>query len=198
MSLQRLLPLLLDGVVAAVVLIPTLWLIGRDRGWSPGRTLSYVAMALYLCLVFSLVGLPDIRYIRFQPNINLRPFRYFFTDRTTLPNVLLFVPLGLFLTTLWARFASFWHNLLFGFWVSMTIELLQIFTFRATDVNDLITNTLGTIFGWGLGKMLLAIRPELRPSPRTREVYKLCWGSFAFMVLLHPLLADPIFRLVFS
>lgn len=196
--MHRLLPLLLDGTVAAAVLAPALCLIGRGRGWSQGRTLSCFAMALYLCLVFSLVGLPDIRYIRFQPNINLRPFRYFFTDRTTLPNVVLFVPLGLFLTTLWDRFSSGWRVLLFGFWVSMTIELLQIFTFRATDVNDLITNTLGTILGWGLGKMTLALLPGLQPSPRTREVYGLCWGSFGFMVLLHPLLADPIFQQVFS
>lgn len=196
--MHRLLLLLLDGAVAAVVLTPALCLVGRNRAWRPRRTLSYLAMALYLCLMFSLVGLPDIRYIRFQPNINLRPFRYFFTDKTTLPNVVLFVPLGLFLTTLWKRFSSFWRVLSFGFLVSLTIELLQIFTFRATDVNDLITNSLGTILGWSLGRITLAIWPEFHPSSATREVYGICWGSFGFMVLVHPLLADPIFRLVFS
>lgn len=195
--MHRLLPLLLDGAVATVVLAPALCLIGRNRGWHLGRTLSCFAMALYLCLVFSLVGLPDIRYIRFLPNINLRPFRYFFTDRSTLPNVLLFVPLGLFLTTLWGKFSSGRRAVLFGFQVSLTIELLQIFTFRATDINDLITNTLGTALGWGLGRILLAIFPRIQPTQNAREVYGLCFGTFFFMVLLHPLLADPIFSLVF-
>ena len=195
--MHRFPPLLLDGVVSALVLAPVLWLLKGRLGWSQRRTLSYFSMALYLSLVFSLVGLPDIRYIRFQPNINLRPFRYFFTDRSTLPNVLLFVPLGIFLTTLWGRFLSGWRACLFGFCVSMTIELLQIFTFRATDINDLITNTLGTILGWGLGRLFLAIVPGFTPSRNTREVYGLCFGTFCFMVLLHPLLADPIFSLVF-
>lgn len=189
--------LFLDVAVSALILGPALWLLKGRLGWSRRRALSYFALALYLSLVFSLVGLPDIRYIRFEPNINLRPFRYFFSDWSTLPNVLLFVPLGVFLTTLWGRFRSGWRACLFGFWVSMIIELLQIFTFRATDVNDLITNTLGTALGWALGRLLLAIVPGFTPSRNTREVYGLCFGTFAFMVLLHPLLADPIFSLVF-
>lgn len=195
--MHRFLPLLLDGAVSALILGPALWLLKGRLGWSRRRTLSYFALALYLSLVFSLVGLPDIRYIRFQPKVNLRPFRYFFSDWSTLPNVLMFIPLGVFLTTLWGRFRCGLRACLFGFWVSMTIELLQIFTFRATDVNDLITNTLGTILGWGLGRLLLAIVPGFTPSRNTREVYGLCFGTFAFMVLLHPLLADPIFSLVF-
>lgn len=195
--MHRFLSLFLDVAVSALILGPALWLLKGRLGWSRRRALSYFALALYLSLVFSLVGLPDIRYIRFEPNINLRPFRYFFSDWSTLPNVLLFVPLGVFLTTLWGRFRSGWRACLFGFWVSMTIEVLQIFTFRATDVNDLITNTLGTALGWALGRFLLAIVPGFTPSRNTREVYGLCFGTFAFMVLLHPLLADPIFSLVF-
>lgn len=195
--MHRLLPLVLDGAVAALVLAPALCLAGQRRGWSRRRTLTYFSFSLYLCLIFSLVGLPDIRYIRFQPKINLKPFRYFFTDRTTLPNVLLFLPLGVFLTTLWGKFRSGWRTALFGFWVSLTIELLQIFTYRATDVNDLITNTLGTILGWALGRLILSAVPQLHPSGNIGEVYRLCGGSFGFMVLLHPLLADPIWNLIF-
>lgn len=196
--MHRLLPLVLDGAVAALVLAPALCLAGQRRGWSRRRTLTYFSFSLYLCLIFSLVGLPDIRYIRFQPKINLKPFRYFFTDRTTLPNVLLFLPLGVFLTTLWGKFRSGWRTALFGFWVSLTIELLQIFTYRATDINDLMTNTLGTLLGWALGRLGLALAPEISPSDRLRDVFILCAVTFAFMVVLHPLLADPIFRFVFS
>lgn len=36
-----------------------------------------------------------------------------------------------------------------GFGLSLTIELAQLFTqYRATDVDDLITNTVGTLLGY--------------------------------------------------
>lgn len=194
----RFLSLALDAAVAAPVLgLIFLYLAGKCR-WSRRRALSYWAMGVYLSLIFSLVGLPDIRYIRFQPHFNLTPFKYLFSDRTSLPNVLLFVPLGIFLPALWHRFRAGWRAVLFGLWISLTIELLQIFTFRATDVNDLMTNTLGTALGWLLGRLALALAPELHPSDRTGEVFTVCGVSFAFMVVLHPILADPLFSLFFG
>ena len=196
--MHRFLPLALDAAVAALTLALIFWCLGRRNPWSRPRTLCYYAMAVYLSIVFSLVGLPDIRYIRFQPHINLTPFKYFFTDRSSLPNVLLFIPLGIFLTTLWRRFRNGWHTVAFGFCVSLGIELLQIFTYRATDINDLMTNTLGTLLGWALGRLGLALAPEISPSDRLRDVFILCAVTFAFMVVLHPLLADPIFRFIFS
>lgn len=194
--MHRFLPLALDAAVAAPVLALIFWRLGQNRKWSARRTRAYFVMALYLSVVYSLVGLPDIRYIRFQPNINLIPFRYFFTDRTTLPNVLLFVPLGMFLPTLWQRFRNGFHAILFGLCVSLTIELLQIFTFRATDINDLMTNTLGTFLGWGCGRVGLALSPQIHPSRKTRDVFLVCAVTVGFMVLLHPILADPVFRWV--
>lgn len=196
--MHRFLPLALDTAVAALALALVFWLLGRLLGWSRRRALSYYAMAVYLSIIFSLVGLPDIRYIRFQPHVNLKPFRYFFTDRTTLPNVLLFIPLGIFLTALWQRFSRGWRAMLFGLGVSLTIELLQIFTFRATDVNDLITNTLGTVLGWGLGRLGLAVAGDIHPSAHTADVGVILAVSFGFMVVLHPILADPIFAIVFA
>ncbi len=194
--MYRLLPLGLDAAVAAVALTLALGLLRRRCHWSGRRTACYLTMAVYVSIIFALVGLPDIRYIRFQPNINLVPFRYFFSDRTSLPNVVLFVPLGLFLPLLWHSFGKLWRTVLFGFCVSLTIELLQIFTFRATDINDLMTNTLGTFLGWALGRLVLALFPEVQPSHSTRDVYVVLGVTFGFMVLLHPLLTDPLWALI--
>lgn len=192
------LSLILDTAVAAGALAIPFVLLDRRYIHAPLRSACYYLMAVYLSAMFALVGLPDIRYIRFQPHVNLKPFRYFFTDRTTLPNVLLFIPLGIFLTALWQRFSRGWRAMLFGLGVSLTIELLQIFTFRATDVNDLITNTLGTVLGWGLGRLGLAVAGDIHPSAHTADVGVILAVSFGFMVVLHPILADPIFAIVFA
>lgn len=188
--------LILDTAVAAVALIFPFVLLDRRSIHAPLRSACYFLMAVYLSAMFALVGLPDIRYIRFHPNINLIPFRYFFTDRSSGLNVLLFLPLGVLLPVLWQRFRSGWHTVLFGLSTSALIELLQIFTLRATDINDLITNTLGTFLGWALGRGLLLCFPQIRPCQQTKQVYWVCGITAGFMILLHPLLADPIWSLL--
>lgn len=39
--------------------------------------------------------------------------------------------------------------------MSITIEILQLFTFRATDVDDLFMNTLGTLLGYFIGAFIV-------------------------------------------
>lgn len=41
-----------------------------------------------------------------------------------------------------------------GFIFSLSIEITQIFGFETTDVNDLITNTVGSDLGYGIYKLL--------------------------------------------
>lgn len=190
------LSLILDTAVAAGALAIPFALLDRRYIHAPLRSVCYFLMAVYLCAMFALVGLPDIRYIRFHPNINLIPFRYFFTDRSSGLNVLLFLPLGVLLPVLWQRFRSGLSTVLFGLGTSAFIELLQIFTFRATDINDLITNTLGTFLGWALGRALLLCFPKIRPCGKTQQVYLVCGITVGFMILLHPLLSDPIWFLL--
>lgn len=38
------------------------------------------------------------------------------------------------------------------------IEILQLFTFRATDIDDIIMNTIGTCVGYGIAKIILGKR----------------------------------------
>ena len=68
-------------------------------------------------------------------------------------NALIFVPIGFFANLLWRR-SRWWKGLAVGFCVSFTIEFLQLFVNRSTDVDDLILNTLGAFVG-GLTALLL-------------------------------------------
>ena len=145
----------LEASAAALILIPLFLILNRFRFHSMKTTLFYLAFATYLTGVYAVVGLPNVSYIRFEVNLNLIPIAGMLSDLSgTLLNVVLFIPLVLFLHLLWKPFRRSSAVLLFGFCFSLAIEILQMFTFRATDVNDLITNTLGALAGYGLGRLI--------------------------------------------
>ena len=63
---------------------------------------------------------------------------------------------------------------LLGFLTSLSIEVLQIFTFRATDVDDLITNVTGTIIGYFISRVIIKKSPQLdKLGSREGELYLL-------------------------
>ncbi len=179
--------MLLEAILSAIVLLPFFWLLNKQFFHSCRRTGCYLLLASYLAAVYCAVGLPTVTYIRFDLHFNFVPFAYMFSDlRSTSLNVLLFLPLGFFLPVLWSRFRGLSRTLLFGFCTSLLIELLQIFTFRATDINDLMTNTLGTLLGWCIGRLVLKYVPAIRPSWKTREVFWILGLSFGVMFFLQP------------
>ena len=73
-------------------------------------------------------------------------------DRLTaemLLNLLLFVPLGVLLPLLWNNHGAL-QNVVCGFLLSMLIECSQLFNHRASDINDLLMNTIGICLGYGI------------------------------------------------
>ncbi len=64
-------------------------------------------------------------------------------------NVLMFIPIGFLLPLVWSKQEKFRVLLLSGFSISLTIEIIQLaIPFRATDIDDLILNTLGAVVGY--------------------------------------------------
>lgn len=195
--MYRIFAMCLEAGIAAIILIPTFWLLNRYCFRNSRRAVCYLIMSLYLAAVDAVVGLPSLLYIRFDQNINLVPFAYMFSDyRNSLLNVLLFVPLGFSLPVLWKRFRSLLWTGLFGLSFSLSIELLQLLTLRATDINDLMTNTTGTILGWLLGRLVLRLFPSIRPSWKTGELAIVFGVTFAVMFLAQPFLAEIIWNLI--
>ena len=193
----RVFAMCLEAGIAAVLLSPAFWALNRYHFRNTSRAACYLVMALYLAAVDAVVGLPSLLYIRFDRNMNLVPFAYMFSDyENSLLNVLLFVPLGFFLPVLWKRFRSFLWTALFGLGFSLCIELLQLFTFRATDINDLMTNTGGAILGWCLGRLILKLFPSIRPSWKTGELAVVFGVTFSVMFLAQPFLAEIVWNLI--
>lgn len=66
-----------------------------------------------------------------------------------LANIGIFAPVGFFTALLW-RNPRWWKSLLVGFCSSVTIEFIQIFIGRSSDIDDVILNTVGALVGfWG-------------------------------------------------
>lgn len=118
---------------------------------------GYMFMIYLIIALAEVVGFPSISEWRrlsglneaiFNPNINLIPFNDGF-DISGILNIIFFMPFGFLLPTLWKKYRSFLKTLSYGIIFSFIIEIGQLFTKnRATDINDLIMNTLGTIIGW--------------------------------------------------
>lgn len=178
-----------DTAAAAIVLVPLFCHLNRRHWHRWDQAAAYLLFALYLCSVYVAAGLPGFHNLTYRPRINSQFFLYMFSDyRSSLLNVLFFIPLGFLLPTIWSRFRPLWRTFLFALGASAFIELFQLLTPRATDVNDLVTNTAGALLGWGLARLLQWRIPSLRPVNNSRDVYWLSALSVGIMFLFYPLL----------
>ena len=96
--------------------------------------------AVYMNAMLVVVGVPDFRYITFKLGMVL--------------NIVMFIPFGAFLPIYFKKFRKLVPAITAGFLMSLAIELLQLFTFRATDVDDLVMNTIGAAVGYGIAQLI--------------------------------------------
>lgn len=147
--MSRIYNALIELVAAAVFIIP-LWCIYEKiffQSWK--RTMVYLIFGFYLAVVLALVGFPNITMLQMELTVNLIPFIYMLSDFVNAClNVLLFVPFGFFLPMLWKEFRSIKSVALAGIVATSFIEISQLFTGRATDIDDIITNSIGTLIGY--------------------------------------------------
>ena len=98
-------------------------------------------------------------WINLVPLVNLLDYE---TERELVLNLvgnfLMFVPSGILFPSLYPKLRSFGRTALAGFLMSLSIELLQLpFAVRASDVDDLILNSLGVVLGYGIHALVNAM-----------------------------------------
>ena len=102
----------------------------------------------------------------FPFRVNLLPLVNLFdydSKRDLLLNVIgnaaMFVPSGIVLPIVYKRLNTFWKVLTTGIGISLCIEIIQLpFSVRATDIDDLILNTIGVIVGYGIYTLMQCVR----------------------------------------
>ena len=165
----------IETAAASAILIPVLFLYQIFIFHNIKKTAAYILFSLYLAAICFLVGFPNIAGMRIVLSHNFIPLRGMLTDITnSYLNVLLFIPLGIFVPCLWPEYRSMMKTVGLGLMTSLGIEILQIFTFRATDINDVITNVAGTMIGYLIGKLIINRFPQLNwLGCKERELYLL-------------------------
>ena len=112
--------------------------------------LIYCLILAWLVLFKMAFSFYDIPWFAGERNVNFIPFYYdkdvgSFHAREVILNVLIFIPFGVYLKMLdlpWKKVV------LIGALCSLAFEALQLaFAIGASDITDIITNTLGTFFG---------------------------------------------------
>lgn len=204
--MNRLLYIGIDTFSALLILLPVILIFKFSffQQYSVKRTTVIGLFALYLSAVFSATGIPDVNSLTPDFSFNLIPFIDIANDpagylKNSLLNILLFVPFGFLLPAVWRKYRTLKKTALAGFAFSLIIELLQIFTFRLTDVDDLITNTAGALAGYFLAKICLGKvwQKPLEWEEQTDGKYEpiLVFAVVLFlMFFIHPSVSNVLYR----
>ena len=160
--MENFLLLLLDRLCGAIVSLPLVLVYSFvcDRERAKRRWGWMALLALYLNAMYIVIGVPGIQYICWDPTLNLVPFQDFSTSNIAgmVLNAIMFASLGFLLPAYFERYRRWNRTIAAGFLTSLTVEAIQLFTFRATDVDDLIMNTLGTLVGFLMAKLVFGHR----------------------------------------
>ena len=189
---------IIEILISVLLLIPVFSVLNITRFYSTKKTILYFVFATYLAAVYLFVGMPTLQFMRFDLSLTLTPFLPMIADfKNTILNIILFIPLGIMLPFLWKKYNTLSETLILGFSMSLAIELLQIFTYRATDINDLLANTIGTVLGYCIFRLIsCCFSPILKFAEKKNELPVIMASVFGAMFFVQPYIANIYYRLM--
>lgn len=184
--MYRILYALVETAAAGVFLLPLFLFYRRLAAHSRIQMLCSILFGFYFAAVLALVGFPSMLDHSPDVTLNLVPLAGIPADfKNACLNILLFVPLGIFLPLFWDSCQSLRRTLLFALCVTLGIELSQLFTLRATDINDILTNLAGTAIGYFAAIHAKKVLPAVS-SPNGKEPILFCIVTAAVFFFAQP------------
>ncbi len=186
-----------------VIAIYMFLLYRKGMAQNPFHIVSAFIFCFYLFAILSATGIGGTLFQAFSPEFRLIPFGdILHSPRHFILNLVSFVPFGFFLPLMYRQYRSAKRAALTGFLFSLSIELVQMFGWGVTEVDDLMANTLGVCIGYWLFSLISQRLPD-----RFRE--KFCAEkingvaavsvfsalTFAIMAVLQPILRYDILHL---
>jgi len=165
-----------------------------NKNQMPLHIATVFVFCYYLIGVLTMTGIGKLKV--FEPTIVLIPFRDMISGPIdTILNVVLFAPLD-------KKYSHISTVALTGFLFSLSIEIVQMFGRGATDINDLITNTVGACLGFFIYQLLNKLIPKeicgkfqaYKINDRIEVLFLIIY-SFVIMVTIQPLVISRLFRL---
>ena len=162
--------------LSAELIFTAIWLLTRFAVWKKQGQILWKREAVLLLMYFNLaviirlVFFPralvngHVQPLVFDPaaafpfRMNLVPFVHLFDYGNfrdiiwnVVGNMVMFIPTGIVLPVVYKKLDTFWKVAEVGALISLCIEILQLpFPSRASDVDDVILNTLGVAVGYGI------------------------------------------------
>lgn len=148
--------------------IPCLvYLLIKDRTKKKFYLIFIFLFIFYIWMVYTVTGAGGLSDIIYAPeggindsiiraNINFLPFSRGISVTFYL-NIIMCIPLGFLLPLIWKDYRKIYKTTIAGLGFSLLIELSQLITTRATDIDDLIANTIGTVIGYLIWKVFSKI-----------------------------------------
>lgn len=178
-----------------ILLIPTFLILHFAYFRQFRRTWACFLLGLYFAGIYTVTGLPTVQFTTFEPNLYLIPLvGILFDIRNSILNTVLFVPLGFLMPIFCTKYRNVRHVVLLGFACSLFIELAQMFTYRLSDINDLLTNTLGAYLGFRLAMPVL-MKKAPTPLLSRKDLYMTVAISVLLMYFLQPQLGQWLWTL---
>lgn len=166
------------------------------------HVIAVYVYCFYMLAVLTVTGVPSLPSIGLDVRVNLVPFN----DISIIPyqyiqNMLLFIPFGFLSPMLWRRFQKLSVTFINGLLLSLAIEISQLFCYRATDIDDLLMNTLGAVAGYFLFMLAKVIFPRIASffndndaTHFRREVYYCTAFAWLVVFLVQPYISNMVWR----
>lgn len=203
MPVQQIIIRSLSGYLFVIPMLIFYWiaLFRSGNKQSLLRIVAILAFGYYLIGVLTVTGIHELK--AFSPRLVLVPFLDMIRGpMDTVLNIILFLPFGFFLPLLYRKYNRAIQVVFAGFLLSLSIEVLQMFGMGTTDINDLITNTIGAFLGYGIYTVLSNITPQgvcgrfyAAADHEQKELLLLVVYSFAIMVTVQPVVVSRLFGL---
>lgn len=146
--------------IISILYLPILFVL-KKKGKSIIRQISYVGLFISVFLiVFATILFMPLDFLPDKPILNIVPFNWignlndgwkFLVEK--IPNIMLFIPLGLFIPIVFKNKRSIYKTILIVFTITFSVEFIQFFIGRSSDIDDIIMNVLGGIIGYSLFKL---------------------------------------------
>ena len=157
-----------------LAVISAAWCVSRAAVWARTRRISWKREAQLLLVYVCIAVIVRFTFCPFEkidgriqplifdpanawpPRINLVPFTYLFDYEklheallNLVGNVLMFVPVGIVLPSVYRRLNTHGRAIAAGVGFSLAIELMQLpFVDRVSDIDDLLLNSAGYLLGY--------------------------------------------------
>lgn len=148
------------GVIIYLLILAVLYLTNGRRKFKVKQIVPEILLSIYTIALLKVTGIRGIKFyfayvMSGMYNLNLIPFQDVSIMMVFL-NFILFVPYGILLPCVFKslRF-SYKRVIIIGFMTSLSIEVLQLFSGRYAEIDDLLINSLGTYIGFMIFRYII-------------------------------------------